>query len=72
MTARSPQTARSPPGPACEIWRVAQSGQLAQLTIELSDVADDSKTLNDFVNGFPLIVSGMKTLLETGAPLPPA
>ncbi len=51
---------------------MAQSGQLAQLTIELSDVADDSKTLNDFVNGFPLIVSGMKTLLETGAPLPPA
>lgn len=59
-------------GPAREIWRVAQAGQLAQLTIELYDVGEDSKTLDDFVNGFPLIVSGMKTLLETGAPLPPA
>lgn len=59
-------------GPAREVWRIAQAGQLAQLTIELYDVAPDSKTLNDFVNGFPFIVSGMKTLLETGAPLPPA
>ncbi len=59
-------------GPAREIWRVTAAGQLSQLTIELYDVAPDSKTLTDFVNGFPFIVSGMKTLLETGSPLPPA
>lgn len=59
-------------GPAREVWLVEESGQLTKLTIELYDVAEGSKTLDDFVNGFPLIVSGMKTLLETGAPIGPA
>ncbi len=59
-------------GPAREIWMVEEVGSLTKLTVELYDVAEGSKTLTDFVNGFPLIVSGLKTLLETGAPLPPA
>ena len=59
-------------GPVREIWRVSRSGQLAQITVELYDIATDSKTLTDFASGLPFIVSGMKTLLETGAPLPPA
>ena len=59
-------------GPAREIWRVSAAGSLSQLTVELYDVAPDSKTLDDFANGFPFIVSGLKTLLETGAPLPAA
>jgi len=57
-------------GPAREIWRVDDFGGATKLTIELYDTPSGSKTHTDFVSGFPYIVSGMKTLLETGATLP--
>ncbi len=57
-------------GPAREIWRVEDFNGAAKLTIELYDAPVGSKTYDDFVNGFPYIVSGMKTLLETGQTLP--
>lgn len=57
-------------GPAREIWRVEDFGGAAKLTIELYDTPAGSRTHTDFVNGFPYIVSGMKTLLETGETLP--
>jgi len=57
-------------GPAREIWRVDDFNGAAKLTIELYDAPAGSKTYDDFVNGFPYIVSGMKTLLETGKTLP--
>jgi len=57
-------------GPAREIWRVDDFGGATKLTIELYDTPAGSKTHTDFVSGFPYIVSGMKTLLETGEALP--
>ena len=57
-------------GPAREIWRVDDFGGATKLTIELYDTPAGSKTHTDFVSGFPYIVSGMKTLLETGETLP--
>lgn len=57
-------------GPAREIWRVEDFGGATKLTIELYDTPAGSNTHTDFVNGFPYIVSGMKTLLETGETLP--
>ncbi len=59
-------------GPVREVWRVTESGELTQLTVELHDLGAESKTLEAFSNGLPFIVSGMKTLLETGVPLPAA
>ncbi len=56
-------------GPAREVWLVEDANGLTKLTVELYDVADDSKTLHEFVNGFPYIFSGLKTYLETGEPL---
>ncbi len=56
-------------GPVREVWLVEGAAGMTKLTVELYDAAADSKTLTDFVTGFPLIVSGMKTLLETGSPL---
>lgn len=56
-------------GGAREVWIVEDAEGATKLTVELYDIALDSKTYTDFVNGFPYIVSGMKTLLETGAPL---
>lgn len=57
-------------GPAREVWALAEVNGMVELTIELYDVEEDSKTLEDFSGGFPYIVSGLKSLLETGEALP--
>lgn len=53
-------------GPAREAWIVEPDDSLTKLTVEVFDLAPDSKTLADFIDGLPEIISGMKTLLETG------
>lgn len=58
-------------GPAREIWRLAEINGMVELTIELYDTPAGSKTLEDFSQGFPYIVSGLKSLVETGKALPP-
>ncbi len=57
-------------GPAREVWEIREVNGMAELTIELYDVAVGGATYEDFVNGFPYIVSGLKSLLETGEALP--
>ena len=57
-------------GPAREVWRVEDWAGATKLTMELYDTPHGSKRYEDFTNGFPFIVSGMKTLLETGERLP--
>ena len=57
-------------GPCREVWSIDEVNGMCRLTIELYDITTDSKTYTDFVQGFPYIVSGMKSLLETGTPLP--
>jgi len=57
-------------GPVREVWKVDDFNGAATLTVELYDAPVGSKTYDDFTQGFPYIVSGMKTLLETGATLP--
>lgn len=56
-------------GPAREVWLVEPADGVAKLTVEIYDLDPGSPTLRDFIEGLPEIVSGMKTLLETGAPL---
>lgn len=56
-------------GPAREAWIVEPADGVTKLTVEVYDLAPDSKTLGDFIEGLPEILSGMKTLLETGAPM---
>ena len=53
-------------GPVREVWIVADAGGTTMLTVEMHDVAVDSKTFREFTGGFPFIVSGLKTLVETG------
>jgi len=57
-------------GPAREVWALAEFNGMVELTIELYDVSEDSKTVSDFTQGFPYIVGGLKSLLETGESLP--
>jgi uncharacterized protein YndB with AHSA1/START domain/DNA-binding transcriptional ArsR family regulator len=56
-------------GPVREVWLLEDADGVAKLTIELYDAALGSKTLTDFTQGFPYIVAGLKTLLETGTPM---
>lgn len=57
-------------GPVREIWRLAEVNGMTELTVELFDAPVGSKTLEDFSSGFPYIVSGLKSLVETGTALP--
>ncbi len=57
-------------GPCREVWSIDEVNGMSRLTIELYDVTTESATYRDFVQGFPYIVSGLKSLLETGTALP--
>ncbi len=52
------------------MWALPEVNGMVQLTIELYDLAPNSKTLKDFSNGLPYIVSGLKSLVATGEALP--
>jgi uncharacterized protein YndB with AHSA1/START domain len=57
-------------GPVREAWVLDDANGATKLTVEMYDAEPGSKTYEDFTSGFPYIVSGMKSLLETGKPLP--
>ncbi|MDH3300396.1 MAG: helix-turn-helix domain-containing protein [Acidimicrobiia bacterium] len=56
-------------GPAHMAWIVDESDGLTRITVEYYDLAADSRQASNFMEGIPLIVAGLKTLLETGQPL---
>ena len=57
-------------GPVREVYRLHDElNGLTKLTVELYDAAVDSATLADTADHVPFVISGLKTLLETGAPL---
>jgi uncharacterized protein YndB with AHSA1/START domain/DNA-binding transcriptional ArsR family regulator len=56
-------------GPIREAWIVEDAGGMTMLSVEMYDVDPASKTYENFTTGFPLIVSGLKTLVETGEQL---
>jgi DNA-binding transcriptional ArsR family regulator/uncharacterized protein YndB with AHSA1/START domain len=57
-------------GPAREVWLLEEINGATKLTVEMYDVEVDSKTYQDFTGGFPYIISGLKTYVETGLSLP--
>lgn len=54
-------------GPVRTVWIVEEAMGLTKVRVEYYDLR--SPTLEDFQQGIPFIVAGMKTLLETGAPI---
>ncbi len=56
-------------GAAHMAWLVEEVNGLTRITVEYYDLAPDSKQASEFMEGIPLIVAGLKTLLETGQPL---
>jgi len=56
-------------GPCRMIWKVAEADGLTHLVVEAWDIAPGSRTDRDFGGGLVHIVSGLKTLVETGKPM---
>jgi DNA-binding transcriptional ArsR family regulator/uncharacterized protein YndB with AHSA1/START domain len=56
-------------GPVRMVWLVEAQGELTSVRVEYHDLDPASRTYEDFAGGIPFIVSGLKTLLETGAPI---
>lgn len=54
-------------GPAREIWSLTETSGMVELTVELYEIGE--KSLRDFSEGLPYIISGLKSLIETGEPL---
>ena len=55
-------------GPVRMVWTVADASGLTSVTVD-SHLDTESKSYTDWKQGIPFIVSGMKTLLETGSPI---
>ena len=56
-------------GPVRMVWALGSQSGLTTVTVEFYGAPAGTRTYDDFVGGLPFIVSGMKTLLETGSPL---
>ena len=59
-------------GPVRMVWLIDQAdgpGTPCRVRVEYHDLDPASQTFRDFNQGLPLIVAGLKTLLETGDPL---
>ncbi len=56
-------------GPAHQAWLVEEVDGLTRVTVEYYGMTANPKSAADFMEGIPLIVAGMKTLLETGTAL---
>ncbi len=56
-------------GPVRMVWAVEESNGLTKVSAEYYDLDPNGETYADFTAGIPFIISGMKTLLETGESL---
>jgi uncharacterized protein YndB with AHSA1/START domain/DNA-binding transcriptional ArsR family regulator len=53
-------------------WEITPAGEASKLTVITDDLVPGSATASQFEGGIVYIVSALKTLLETGEPLPVA
>ena len=51
-------------GPAREVWELTESSGMVELKVEIYEIGPES--LQDFSEGLPYILAGLKTLVETG------
>ena len=56
-------------GPVRMVWAIEDAGPMSKISVEMWDIRTDGRIYRDFTEGIPLIVSGLKTLLETGSSL---
>jgi uncharacterized protein YndB with AHSA1/START domain/DNA-binding transcriptional ArsR family regulator len=55
-------------GPAREVWELAEINGMVELKLEIFEIGP--LCLEDFTQGYPYIVAGLKSLVETGEALP--
>ena len=63
-----PQFAEDPPSRVT--WEIEPVDGMCRLTLIHDDFPNENATFNSVVNGWPLVLSSLKSLLETGEPLP--
>lgn len=56
-------------GPVREVWLLEEDDGVTVLTVETWGMEPGSKTYDDFTGGLPYIISGLKSLVETGEAL---
>ena len=61
----------TPEGPSRVTWELEETEGVTKLTAIHDDFAKGSKVYENVAGGWPLVLSGLKTLVETGAPLQP-
>jgi uncharacterized protein YndB with AHSA1/START domain/DNA-binding transcriptional ArsR family regulator len=64
----NPETQDDPPSRVT--WEIEPVGEMCKLTLVHDDFLTETKTFQSVVNGWPLVLSSLKSLLETGEPLP--
>jgi DNA-binding transcriptional ArsR family regulator/uncharacterized protein YndB with AHSA1/START domain len=56
-------------GPVRMVWNLEEAEGAVRLSVEFYDIHPGTRIYDDFTGGIAYIVSGLKTLLETGRPL---
>jgi uncharacterized protein YndB with AHSA1/START domain len=70
LTWASPQDAGNPEKVSRVTFDIETYGDGVRLTVTHSDLEPQSPMLSGISRGWPLVLSSLKTLLETGKPLP--
>jgi uncharacterized protein YndB with AHSA1/START domain len=63
-----PAVAEDPPSRAT--WQIEPVGAISKLTVTHDGFDTETATYQQISEGLPIVISGLKTLLETGAALP--
>lgn len=50
-------------------WEITPFGEACKLTVVHEHADENTETAKGTVNGWPIVLSGLKTLVETGTPL---
>jgi len=56
--------------PSRVTYLLEQQGNVVKLTVTHENFADDSKTLPSIAFGWPMVLSNLKSIIETGRPMP--
>ena len=70
LTWASPKDAKDPDKVSRVTFDIETCGDGVRLTVTHSELEPDSPMLSGISRGWPLVLSSLKTLLETGEPLP--
>ena len=65
-----PDVAQDPPSRVT--YEIESMGQASRLTVTHDGFDTENATYHQIGEGLPIVISGLKTLLETGQPLPTA